>query len=407
MRFIRLMLFFVLLLMAGSVAAQTADLTESFTYPDGKTSFLYPSTWTLENDPKNLVDLYTSTTTIYFADFSFFESADMTASDTLEDALKLYINTFYKKLKIDRAAIKTIDSNGHDAIRYDFVTPDDKKNAFILVKRFNDDTFGLMEAVSQSKSFPEESVVLAIAETFDVPSDTRGRDNLSASTAAAAACTVQTSEDNAVHIHVGPGNNRTSIAFLPADTEFTVLGKATDKEDTIWWKLDKEAVAPGKSAAEAWVSSEDVESSGDCDAVVDVNAPPVIPIVGGGAPPASGGGGDTSGGAQPGSGAWTITYATYAPGSCAGTGTVNIPIDFPPERASVSGGGSSITFDGDVFTNISPGVYQGLYSAPDGSSVLATLRVASPTLMSLEFIVNFKVDGTPCSVTINGTVSHN
>jgi hypothetical protein len=405
MRFVRWILLLIVLLIAGSTAAQDAvTLTKTYNYPDGKTTFQYPDGWKIEAKEGYLVDIYTSTTTIYFADFAFFQANRMTKRDTLEDALKNYFDTFYDKLTLDTDKIETLKVGGRDASRYDYVIPEGKLSAFMLAVRFSDDTFGLIEAVSEKKDFPQEDAVLAVAATFDIPGESSG----SSDAGSGVPCTVTTSADNAVHIRVGPGTNRTSFAFLPADTDFTVLGKATDKSGGIWWKLDKETVAPGKSAAEAWVSADDVDSSGDCEAVVDVNAPPVIPIVGGGSPPISGGGGgDTSGGAEPGSGSWTVTYAPTAPGSCAGGSTVNIPLDYPPERASVSGGGSSMTFDGDVFSRISAGVYQGLYSAPDGTSVLATLRVASTTLMSIEYIYNFQIDGTPCSITVNGTVSHN
>src|SRR5262245_10936828 len=91
-------------------------------------------------------------------------------------------------------------------------------------------------------------------------------------------CTVSTDEANTVRLRVGPGANRTSFAFLPADEAFAVLGKAQDDDGGLWWKVDRQEVAPKKSAAEAWVSDEDVTKAGDCDAVQDVNVPPIIPI---------------------------------------------------------------------------------------------------------------------------------
>jgi len=66
----------------------------------------------------------------------------------------------------------------------------------------------------------------------------------------------------------------------------------------------------------------------------------------------------------------------------------------------------ALVFDGDVYNRLQPNTYQGLYQTAEGS-VLLTLRVASPTVMSGEFIVNFTQDGHQCSVTVTSTVTHN
>jgi hypothetical protein len=38
---------------------------------------------------------------------------------------------------------------------------------------------------------------------------------------------------------------------------------------------------------------------------------------------------------------------------------------------------------------------------------LTTVRVYSPTTMTLEFIITGAIDGQQCSITITGTMTHN
>ncbi len=407
MRFFRWLILIVLLMTALTVSAQDTKLSETYTFDSG-VSFQYPSDWTLDNKPNYLVDIHSDTTYIYFIDFVGLQKHNITKDSDLNDAAKAYYAAFYAGQRFDALTGQDTEIGGRKAVRYDYDTPDGK-TAFMLAIQFSDGTPGVMEAVSSDILFPEKDIVLAVAATFDTGGSTGLRPEATATASSGPACTVSTSHSNSVHVRVGPGSNRTSFIFLPVDQDFDVLGKATDKSGNLWYKLDKDVVAPGKSAAEAWVAAKDVITSGDCDSVVDVNAPPVIPIAVA-PPPSTGGSGgsNVSGGTQPNAGNWTINYAVFSPGSCQGGGTVNLQLGFPPESATISGGGSSIIFDGDRYNAIQPGVYQGLFSAPDGSSVLTTLRAASPTSMSIEFILNFNADdGTPCSVTINGTVTHN
>ena len=91
-------------------------------------------------------------------------------------------------------------------------------------------------------------------------------------------CFVIAEQAGAVEVRVGPGLNRTSVTFLPAQTTFLVQGQTEDTSGAIWYLLDKEEAAPGKLIAEAWVASEDVTVSEGCASVAEVNAPPIIPI---------------------------------------------------------------------------------------------------------------------------------
>jgi uncharacterized surface protein with fasciclin (FAS1) repeats len=135
------------------------------------------------------------------------------------------------------------------------------------------------------------------------------------------ACIVSTADADTVQVRVGPGENRGVVAFLPANVEFEVLGQANDNDGNVWFKLDKEEATPRRSNAEAWVAAADVESSGNCDNVVDVNAPPVIPIVGQPTANPDGSGEEEAPAAtniQPNAGSWTVTWSSTTNVTCGG-----------------------------------------------------------------------------------------
>ena len=95
-------------------------------------------------------------------------------------------------------------------------------------------------------------------------------------TVGAEACIVSTEASDTVRVRVGPGENRTSVSFLPANEEFTPLGQATDDDGNVWFQLDKEQAAPGRSINEAWVAAEELDTTGDCSVVGEAAAPPII-----------------------------------------------------------------------------------------------------------------------------------
>ncbi len=59
---------------------------------------------------------------------------------------------------------------------------------------------------------------------------------------------------------------------------YSVLGKKTLEDGSLWLRLD---IADTGGANELWVADADVETTGACDQVADVDAPPIIPAGGG------------------------------------------------------------------------------------------------------------------------------
>jgi len=68
-------------------------------------------------------------------------------------------------------------------------------------------------------------------------------------------CTIQAARAD-VPVRVGPGLNRAIRRYLPAGQSFTVIGKATAGDRSLWWKGDMVGVE------QAWVAQSDVATVG-------------------------------------------------------------------------------------------------------------------------------------------------
>lgn len=242
-------------------------------------------------------------------------------------------------------------------------------------------------------------------------------------------CIVFAETERTAAIRVGPGENRTSIAFLPANTEFEVLGQATDDEGNVWFKLDKDQATPNRSNAEAWVAAADVETSGDCESVIDVNAPPVIPIINQVPPtavPSSSGGGDSAGGDDSASGdtgqvdttgqitlstgTWNRTVSSTFDASCTGYGNVNLPTNeyfiIFSNTFTLSRNGTGFTMGDLNFTFIGDNTYQAVGSLGGGETGTWYLRATSANRLEGRYIWSFSANGTSCSATLYLTYTH-
>lgn len=229
------------------------------------------------------------------------------------------------------------------------------------------------------------------------------------------ACTISTTAFNGASVHVGPGNNRTSITFLATEVDYEVLGQNEDGEGVIWYQLDKDEAAPGRAINEAWVSSDEVDTTGDCDTIGETSAPPIIPIIN--RPPettstTSDGEGpvseaetvDTANtGTRPSSGNYSIALAEFTNASCAGGRNVPIPSnEFWTSTIftmSIRANATSMTFDGDVLA-YSNGIYNGQLLF-DGQYYTTTIYPANSGFFTGTIIVSFVSGGFDCSGTVN------
>jgi Fasciclin domain len=223
-------------------------------------------------------------------------------------------------------------------------------------------------------------------------------------------CLVSTTASDTVRIRVGPGVNRTSVSFLAANQEFEPLGQAEDNEGNLWFQLDKEQAAPGRAINEAWVAASELDTTGDCSAVGEAAAPPIIPIVNQPPPPAdntggSGGDTDTGGGEQPptdtstlpASGTYTMTLAGTAHVSCEGTNSIPFPtadLELPASmRVSVRSAAESISLDGDAIAYAGPGYYTGQFTVDAGDVVTIQIFTGNSSSFSGRINYSFRASG--------------
>ncbi len=231
-------------------------------------------------------------------------------------------------------------------------------------------------------------------------------------TASGAACLVSVATAQTAALRVGPGINRSSVAYLAPGIDFTVTGAFTADDGSEWFQLDKAEAAPASAASEIWVARLDVDETGDCDAVQAANAPPIVPILS--APPASSGGdGGSSGepapvpGAVPRAGLWTITFQANGNASCEGFENIVVPTgelfsnmpasNVEQTNVTVTNGGANMSFRGVPFTAAGNG-YFGTY--PDGTNTQFYITSVTETTMTGQMVGNITIDGTPCSGTV-------
>jgi hypothetical protein len=184
------------------------------------------------------------------------------------------------------------------------------------------------------------------------------------------------------------------------------------------FQLERAEVATQADAAEAWVAAEAVDTTGNCDALGEASAPPIVPIIPA-APAASSGGGEsgstsgdtgsTQSSAAPAPGTWTISYAGTGKGSCLDDAewTFDFGVDWGADVVPLSLSGSAIILDGSRLNQIQPGVYSGIYTLSNGNSFQLMLTPVSSTLLTGQAILTGQVDGRTCSNTVAVTVTKN
>lgn len=231
-------------------------------------------------------------------------------------------------------------------------------------------------------------------------------------------CTVETATERSATVRVGPGEHRTALTFLKANQPYTVEGRFVDDNGDAWYKLVKDEVDPGSSAAELWTSSNDVNAIGDCANVGEAAAPPLRPIVG--ARPTAVPGDTNSGGEDPGttvtggvtpaSGTWVINYAERGTISCAGGGFGDFPIaelDIPASETIeifAVADGSALFVDAFAYPRINETAFLGDYNFGDSNGQVYMFPQSADS-MSLELRANIVVDGVSCSATVYGSAN--
>jgi hypothetical protein len=414
--------FFVFVLGTGSAVAQDIEMAETQLFDSG-TAFSFPDGWEVEANEGTVIVIGSNLTRVTLVDYEHFTNAGVAATGQSKSFSWYFNEAIQGEVAFNSGDVEQVEIGQRAALRYDYAF-DSGNGGLMLLVEFTDGGFGVVDAVSLDGDLGEADEVLAIAASFDSGGPTPLTGGASGGSDSGASsgvpCTVSTSQERTVRIRVGPGENRTSYTFLPTDTPFEVLGQATADDDSQWWKLDREVVAPNAAANEAWVAQDDVESEGGCGAVVDVNAPPIIPIIAAPPPeepaeqPPAGSEGQppAGGGTQPSPGTWTVYYPSSVPASCLGDNiaqeTVWLDITEPPETVALTPSGRGFILGQRVHTPTGPSRYRGTWDFEVEGEVFTAesfLTVVSPAQMVGELRVTLVFDGGACSFTASITVT--
>ena len=196
------------------------------------------------------------------------------------------------------------------------------------------------------------------------------------------ACTVGLpSEDAQVSLRVGPGEERGVLAAMSAQASYPVIGWAAAPDGSPWWQLDT-------GETPTWAPQSAVRALGACEAVAEVEPPPLIMA----APPISSVEGEQG---APMSGVdfaptansvWQMRPGTdHMSGSCSGAPAIN----FCDHLAAITPAEGGIMWRGMEPTpyflaRVQPNVYA--YSGPNvqgTGTVTLTLTFTSETTLSM------------------------
>jgi hypothetical protein len=364
---------FTLIMICGLIWLPTLaqdDNTETYEFMDSSVTITFPSKWKLTEADDGHINLSTNNFNVQAYDSIALTNAfDFKSADSVEDALiELAPQLLGNTAEFDEDAI-ILEGN-----MARFATNVDDDTITIMVVLMSDGTFGILQSTSpEDETLSNETILMDILATFNSAGGGGLSLNLDSLDLSNVFCNVSTSESNSVQVRVGPGTNRTVVSFLPAHTEFAVLGKAEANDDSLWFKLNKEEAAPTKSVNETWILAESVTQEGDCDAVPDAAAPPIIPIIVQPTPNPDGTT-DNSDYIIPTAGAWRIIGNDIFL-SCANGAALQLPSELAPGTSSISGGGSDgLNIDGEIYAAAGPNAY--VFSdiiVIDGEVVTATI----------------------------------
>jgi hypothetical protein len=183
-----------------------------------------------------------------------------------------------------------------------------------------------------------------------------------------------------VALRVGPGEQRGELGNMSPNASYAVMGWAADPDGAAWWQLDT-------GAQTSWAAQAQVRALGACDAVAQVEppplvfAPPAVPTGGEGAPAA--GGADFSPAANS---VWQMVPGSdNMTGQCSGAPAIN----FCDHLAAITPAEGGIMWRGMeaspyYLTRVQPNVYA--YSGPNvlgTGTVNMTLSFASDSTLNM------------------------
>lgn len=262
-------LIIAILMSVGLVTIAQDDEMTTFAFESSDVSIMFPEDWEQNTDDDGIVLLSTDGVTMMVYDaVTLADVLGVEDATSAEDVLETAIDGLpLDDIDVDAGNAKAVELGDREVLRVAFATDDN--DGAITVLPLDDESFGLVMFMIDSEADEElASVVDAVVESFMIAE----------AEASGEVCTVSTDAAATVQIRVGPGFNRTVIAFLPAQIEFTAQGQTTDDDGNVWFRIPREEAAPTKAVNETWVAADDVDQAGDCGNVADAAAPPLIPI---------------------------------------------------------------------------------------------------------------------------------
>jgi hypothetical protein len=395
-----IMFMFMLIIGLATASAQALPETAAF---DSGSAFSYPADWTLGEADGATITVTGEFTSVTVMDYPYFEEMGLEPETDLAAAQEVYFSLEHSG-DFDNESAADVTFGERQGLRFDYEDASGVGGILIALP-LTDGGFGMVDATALQGKMQDEEEVLAIAESFDSGSAE------AAPAQTGAACTVSTDQERTVRVHVGPGENRGALAFLPANREFEVAGQNTADDGSVWWRLaDATQVKPNAATSEAWVAEGDVVESGDCASLGTAVEPPIrVQIV---APPPQENTteGDTSAppsaGGLPQPGTWTVNYPGIAAASCIGEGitqeTIYVSVSSGSETVPLTLTSNGFILGDRVHTPMGDNRYRGQWDFEVEGDVLSAesfLTVVSPTQMRGELHVTIVFGGGACSAT--------
>lgn len=366
------------LMIPYTVLAQD-KLTQTFTASDSSFTFQYPDGWKLQKEVNGSVALKSVDTAI-----TVYGPAALTALGVTTEPNNPVgtLDHFLSAKQIDMGAPQPAQVGNRTIARAEKTNGNARRIAYGVAFVNND--FAVMVITGPTASLTTlEPTLEAMVNTLNTPGAVQPSEP----------CTVSTDKGRTAAVRIGPGTNRTAIAFLTPNTDYTVLDQTTLKDGSKWWKLDKDQAAPNKSIQEAWVSQDQVVTKGGCDNLsggVPPTQPPPTPATA----------------MVPNGGTWTLTIGPDLEVDCGGAKqTTTLPPSSSTSKLfmTVDDDGSAIHFGTDTLTRTSPGVYSGQFDmSTQGMTAQVSLNVVSPDEMEGQIILNM----TTCTGTTVMKLTH-
>jgi hypothetical protein len=340
--------------LTGALAQDNQPLTTAVDLSDGYVISV-PDGWEAEQDSQTGGFMLSNTDITLFV---LNPEQVNTLVESADAALDSLLIDLYDELYDERPALEEIEAteiSEREAASLNYEARG-VQGIFYLI-RLSDGRPGMVDVFSENAVLEDQmELVMSIIVSFDVVAESFTSDiNIEP-------CFISTDQENTVQLRVGPGTNRTVLSSLEAGEEFQVTGRFVTENGSVWYQLVKEEVLPNSQANEIWVAAADVEEIGNCDAVVDVAAPPIIPIVT--QPPADASSDDSAPQSVPPTrGRWTVTFDSTTTAACP-SGTITVAssevynvASFTLNITAISDDGTSFLGDGGLFERQSDGYY--------------------------------------------------